>query len=160
MGAEMAGKTTKSVDVATRELAHESAIALTAAFRTIDSFRRFIAAHHDIGMQEVRALSRIAEGEHVTPKALAESLELTTGSVTSLLDRLETSGLIARTPHPNDRRSLQLELTAAGRTKMDAVYGAFEAQVQEAVAEFPAEQVRAANEYLSVVARTVRTRGA
>ena len=145
---------------ATRALAHESAVVLTAAFRTIDSFRRHIAAHHGIGMQEIRALSRIAEGEHVTPKALAESLELTTGTVTSLIDRLESAGLVERTPHPQDRRSLQLELTPQGATKMNSVYDAFEAQVQEAVSAVPEEQVRAANEYLAVVARTVRSRGA
>ena len=145
---------------ATRQLAHESALVLTAAFRTIDSFRRYIAAHHDIGMNEVRALTRIGEGEHLTPKALAESLELTTGSVTSLVDRLERAGLVERTPHPHDRRSLQLELTPEGRSKMDAVYGAFEAQVLEAVNEVPEEQVRAANAYLAVVARTVRSSGA
>jgi DNA-binding MarR family transcriptional regulator len=143
-----------------RQLAHESAVVLTAAFRTIDSFRRYIAAHHDIGMNEVRALSRIAEGEHMTPKALAESLELTTGSVTALVDRLERSGLVERTPHPHDRRSLQLELTEEGRAKMDAVFGAFESQVQEAVNEVPEEQVRAANAYLAVIARTVRSSGA
>jgi DNA-binding MarR family transcriptional regulator len=139
-------------------LAHESAQVLTAAFRTIDSFRRHIAARHEIGMQEVRALSRIAEGEHVTPKALAESLELTTGSVTSLVDKLEAAGLVERTPHPQDRRSLQLELTPEGATKMNAVYDAFESQVQEAVNAVPEEQVRAANEYLAVIARTVRAR--
>lgn len=141
-----------------RALAHESAQVLTAAFRTIDSFRRFIAAHHDITMQEVRALSRIAEGEHVTPKSLAESLELTTGSVTSLVDKLESAGLVERTPHPNDRRSLELQLTVKGATKMNAVYDAFESQVLEAVNAVPEEQVRAANEYLAVVARTVRAR--
>jgi DNA-binding MarR family transcriptional regulator len=144
---------------ASRELAHESALVLTAAFRTIDSFRRYIAAHHDIGMNEVRALTRMSEGQHVTPKALAESLELTTGSVTSLIDRLEGAGLVTRTPHPNDRRSLQLELTPEGVAKVNAVYAAFECQVQEAVNAFPEDQVRAANEYLTVVARTVTARG-
>jgi DNA-binding MarR family transcriptional regulator len=144
----------------THSLAHESAVVLTAAFRTIDSFRRYISAQHGIGMQEVRALSRIAEGTHVTPKALADSLELTTGTVTALIDRLESGGLVARTPHPQDRRSLQLALTPDGASKMKSVYSAFEAQVQEAVDAVPEEQVRAANEYLAVVARTIRSRDA
>jgi DNA-binding MarR family transcriptional regulator len=161
-GREMSGQqaNTGPDPEATSALAHESALVLTAAFRTIDSFRRYIAAHHDIGMNEVRALTRIAEGEHVTPGALAESLELTTGSVTSLIDRLESAKLVERTPHPNDRRSLQLELTPAGAAKVNAVYDAFENQVREAVDAVPEEQVRAANEYLTVVARTVRARGA
>ena len=143
---------------ATRALAHESAVVLLAAYRTVESFRRHLAAHHGVGTQDVRALSRIAEGQHVTPKALAESLDLTTGSVTSLVDKLESAGLVERTPHPNDRRSLQLELTPDGATKMNALYAEFEAQVQEAVSAVPEEQVRAANEYLAVVARTIRAR--
>lgn len=141
---------------ATRALAHESAMILLAAYRTIESYRRYLAAHHGVGTQDIRALSRIAEGEHVTPKALAESLDLTTGSVTSLVDKLESAGLVERTPHPHDRRSLQLELTPDGVTKMNALYAEFESQVQEAVIAVPEAQVRAANEYLAVVARAVR----
>ncbi len=144
---------------ATRALAHESAVVLLAAYRTVESFRRHLAARHGISAQDVRALSRIAEGSHVTPKALADSLDLTTGSVTSLVDKLESAGLVERTPHPHDRRSLQLELTPEGVTKMNALYAEFEAQVQQAVSAVPEEQVRAANEYLAVVARTIRTRG-
>jgi len=157
----MSGQAEAAVaDEATRALAHESAVRLTAAFRTIDSFRRYIAAHHEISMNEVRALSRIAEGSHVTPKALAELLELTTGSVTALVDRLESAGLVQRTPHPQDRRSLQLALTPEGVAKMNSVYQAYESQVLEAVLQVPERHVRAANEYLEVVARTVQSRGA
>jgi DNA-binding MarR family transcriptional regulator len=144
-------------EAALAELAHESAAALTAAFRSIDSFRRYIAAQHDVGMNEVRALTRIAEVGHITPKALAESLELTTGSVTSLIDRLEDAKLVTRTPHPSDRRSLQLALTTVGAEKVAAVFATFERRVRDAVEEVPAEQVRAANDYLTVVARTVLT---
>jgi DNA-binding MarR family transcriptional regulator len=135
-------------------LATESARLLLAAFRTIEGFRRHLAGNHGIAAQDVRALSRIAEGEHVTPKALAESLELTTGSVTSLVDKLETAGLVARTPHPHDRRSLQLVLTPDGVTKVTALYAEFESHVRDAMSAIPEDQVRAANEFLAVVART------
>ena len=67
---------------------------------------------------------------------------------------------VERTPHPHDRRSLQLQLTPEGVRKVSAVYDAFESQVLEAVEAVPESQVRAANEYLAVVARTVRARGA
>src|SRR3712207_5536071 len=96
----MSGQQAEATD-ATRALAHESSVVLLAAYRTVESFRRHLAANHGVGTQDVRALSRIAEGEHVTPKALAESLDLTTGSVTSLVDKLEGAGLVQRTPHPH-----------------------------------------------------------
>ena len=37
-----------------------------------------------------------------------------TGAMTRMLDRLEAKGLLRRTPCPNDRRVIQLELTAEG----------------------------------------------
>lgn len=154
----MSAQQAESTDAA-RALTHDSASILLGAYRTIESFRRHLASRHGVGTQDIRALSRIAEGEHVTPKALAESLDLTTGSVTSLVDKLEGAGLVERTPHPHDRRSLQLELTTAGVTKMNGLYADFESQVLAAVSAVPEEQVRAANEYLEVVARTFRGSG-
>src|SRR3982750_4431569 len=38
----------------------------------------------------------------LTPTALYEATMVTSGAMTNRLDRLETSGLIKREPHPND----------------------------------------------------------
>ena len=51
-----------------------------------------------------------------TPKAVAEEVGLTSGSVTALLDRLEASGHIQRVPNPLDRRSVLLQTTVLGET--------------------------------------------
>ena len=39
-------------------------------------------------------------------------------SVTSLVDKLEAAGLIKRTPHLTDRRSMLAEITPAGRAQV------------------------------------------
>lgn len=46
---------------------------------------------------------------------VGERLQVHPTSVTSLIDRLERSGYVARTPHPSDRRTTLAELTAPGR---------------------------------------------
>ncbi len=46
---------------------------------------------------------------------LSRRLMVTGGNVTGISDQLETEGLVARTPHSEDRRSLVISLTAAGR---------------------------------------------
>lgn len=51
--------------------------------------------------------------ELVTPGALAIHLEISTASVTKLLDRLERAGHITREPHPSDRRALSVKITPA-----------------------------------------------
>ena len=50
----------------------------------------------------------------VTPKRVGQYLELSTGAVTGLLDRLERRGYVSRQPNPEDRRSVIVHLSDAG----------------------------------------------
>lgn len=50
-----------------------------------------------------------------SPSRLAASLKVTTGGITGLADTLVKAGLIHRTRGEEDRRSVQLEITDAGR---------------------------------------------
>lgn len=49
-----------------------------------------------------------------SPGQLADELGLSSGAMTHRLDRMERAGLVRRLPDPDDRRSLQIELTDAG----------------------------------------------
>ncbi len=49
-----------------------------------------------------------------SPGQLADDLALSSGAMTHRLDRMEGAGLIRRLRDPDDRRSLQIELTDAG----------------------------------------------
>lgn len=50
----------------------------------------------------------------LTPKALNEALMLSSGAMTSRLDRLERAALIERRPSATDRRSVRVRLTKRG----------------------------------------------
>ncbi|UTH74371.1 MarR family winged helix-turn-helix transcriptional regulator [Chromobacterium sp. IIBBL 290-4] len=54
-----------------------------------------------------------------TPSSIANYCSITRASATGLLDWLEKRALIARVPHPTDRRSLQLKLTDHARTLLE-----------------------------------------
>jgi DNA-binding MarR family transcriptional regulator len=72
------------------------------------------------GEFDVLAALRRAGGEHtLTPGELSRTLMLSPGGMTNRLDRLEAAGLVERRADPDDRRSLQVALTAAGRRKVD-----------------------------------------
>ena len=65
------------------------------------------------------ALRRAGRPYSLTPKQLTKSLMLSAAGLTSRLDRLEAMKLIARLPEPNDRRTLRITLTSAGRALVD-----------------------------------------
>jgi DNA-binding MarR family transcriptional regulator len=62
----------------------------------------------------LNTLRRVGDQHGNKPTDLARSSLITTGAMTSRLDRLERSGLIRRTPDPADRRGVLVRLTARG----------------------------------------------
>ena len=49
-----------------------------------------------------------------SPGELCDELELSSGAMTSRIDKLERAGLARRRPDPDDRRGVKVELTDAG----------------------------------------------
>lgn len=79
------------------------------------------------GLSEIRLqlllLVRHHPEEQLTLGQLARALDLSPRTVTGLVDLLERDCLVTRVPHDTDRRSIRVRLTAAGRDKVDAVWG-------------------------------------
>ncbi|MFQ6325634.1 MarR family winged helix-turn-helix transcriptional regulator [Nocardia sp. CWNU-33] len=83
--------------------------------------KKFFAGH---GMEfwefDVLATLRRSGGETgLTAGALNRAAMVTSGAITNRIDRLAAKGLVERTPDPEDRRSVRVQLTPAGRTLID-----------------------------------------
>ncbi|MEE1620939.1 MarR family winged helix-turn-helix transcriptional regulator [Zafaria sp. Z1313] len=86
---------------------------LRAAERAIAAASQRYMRLGETDMRAIRFLiSAKNTGGTVTPGALARHLGITTASITKLLDRLEAGGHVVRSPHPTDRRSQRIEVTA------------------------------------------------
>jgi DNA-binding MarR family transcriptional regulator len=73
-----------------------------------------VSAGYGISPTDLRALSFVSLSDGATPKSVAGHLGMTTGSLTTLADRLESVGFLERTANPRDRRSVLLRLTPRG----------------------------------------------
>ena len=65
-----------------------------------------MAADTGLTLSEMVACEHLRLDGPLTPREVGERVRLSSGAVTSLLDRLERRGFVARSPHPNDRRSV------------------------------------------------------
>lgn len=61
---------------------------------------------------------------------LADWLTLSRGGITKLVDRLQEAGYLERVSCPEDRRSLQAELTPAGEKMLAEMRGVYEAELE------------------------------
>ncbi|MBI2801843.1 MAG: MarR family transcriptional regulator [Gammaproteobacteria bacterium] len=76
---------------------------------------------YDLTALQWSPLLLLAQNKGDTAAALARSLEIDTGAMTRMLDRLEMKKLIRRTRSTGDRRVVHLELTAEGRRVVEQV---------------------------------------
>jgi MarR family transcriptional regulator, organic hydroperoxide resistance regulator len=92
-------------------------------------FHQEAAAVYGLGITDMKALQLLLQDGPLTPGDLAGRLKLTSGAVTSVLDRLERREMILREPHPDDRRKVIVradhEKLAAGENVYASIGDAF-----------------------------------
>ena len=123
-----------------------------------------MAAGIDLSTTEASVLGHLFHDGAQTPSMVAARAGLTPAAGTSLLDRLEQAGLVARRPHPRDRRSLLVDLTPRGRAAITARFSMFSEDLRHALERADPRLVtdpelrRAVTELVSAMAASLRAR--
>jgi MarR family transcriptional regulator, 2-MHQ and catechol-resistance regulon repressor len=71
---------------------------------------------------------------------IGDKVELTTGSITTAVDRMEAKWLVVRKNHPKDRRVRIVELTAKGRRLIERAYAQHEIVMERAMKHLSREE--------------------
>src|SRR5438128_11109133 len=83
------------------------------------AFRRRIA-HLGITPDQFTVMRTLLESGGITQSELTEQMSSDPTTVASLVDRMESSGLLGRRAHEKDRRAHRMHLQATGRRKDQA----------------------------------------
>ncbi|MHC5798012.1 MarR family winged helix-turn-helix transcriptional regulator [Lacisediminihabitans sp. FW035] len=118
--------------------------------------RERIGKDAGLSPSELRALFRVAAEVSVTPKQLADYLDMTTAAITFISRRLVEAGLLHRVDHPNDRRSLYLELTPLAHEMMLDIHHDFVALLEAATNDLAAAELNNFTSTLQSVARSMK----
>jgi DNA-binding MarR family transcriptional regulator len=97
--------------------------AIRASQRATDLVDETAANYLGINRTDARALDVIEQYGPITAGRLAEELRLSTGAVTTLVDRLERAGYARRLRDPDDRRRVLVEAAPELRDLAAKVYG-------------------------------------
>jgi DNA-binding MarR family transcriptional regulator len=109
-----------------------------SAFRVLQlhhsrALRRESAAH-GMNPTDLRFLFFLSANDGATSKQAGEYLELSTGAMTSVIDRVEQHGHMERRPNPADRRSALLYLTPSGVQIASEIGAVYRSAFRDAVA--------------------------
>ncbi len=101
-----------------------------AALAIIGSFLEHMAVY-DLRPVDFSVLSLITHNPGITSRQLCSALSILPPNLVGMINALEKRELIARRPHPHDRRATGLHLTEAGQKLMrDAEQTASELEAQ------------------------------
>ena len=99
-----------------------------------DALDQAVAERFGLNRTDARALDVLDQHEGpITAGELAQAMHLTTGAITSVIDRLEKAGWAKRVRDPADRRRVLVEVTAKVARMGDAIYGTLD----DIIATFP-----------------------
>ena len=121
---------------------------LRAFDASLDQLDEAVAARLAIGRSDLRAMELVSRHGRLGPAALAKRLALTTGAVTTLVDRLESNGLLRREPDPEDRRRVVLRVTKEGATRERELFGQLGLEVARWLSRRPTRDLEAIADFL------------
>jgi DNA-binding MarR family transcriptional regulator len=98
---------------------------------------------------EMLALVHVAEQGELAPSRLAKLLDLSSGGVTALVQRLERYGHVTRKPHPTDRRSTLIRLTPGTAARLDETEAPSYATLASVIAALTAPERHAVSDVLT-----------
>ncbi len=104
-------------------------------------FQQRAAAHYGLGITEMKALDILVREGAQTAGQLAVALNLTSGAVTGVVDRLQRRGMARRSPDPSDRRRVVVEADHQALAGGHNVYLAIGQAFAELYAGYTVEQL-------------------
>ena len=99
----------------------------------LSSLRAALARDVGISVPELLALENLDSDGGLGPSELARRLQLSTGAVTALVDRLVAGGHAARAAHPSDRRRVVVTRTTKASEELDGEVAPLEREVRALV---------------------------
>src|SRR6476661_7775593 len=97
-------------------------LVLMKAHRTLERHARRSIEALDMCLSDFAILEALLHKGPQSVKELGRRIDLTSGSMTAAIDRLETRRLVARADHATDRRAWVIHLTPAGKALITRVF--------------------------------------
>jgi DNA-binding MarR family transcriptional regulator len=111
-------------------------------------FDQAVADALGVNRTDMRCLDILEREGPVPAGRLAEATGLTSGAITTVLDRLERGGFARRVADPGDRRRVLVELAPAMCDSANSFYAAHMAQAERLYQRYTREQIELLLEFV------------
>jgi DNA-binding MarR family transcriptional regulator len=125
----------------------------------LDAVGQRFAELHGLGRTDVRALVAVMDaarrGEALTAGGLGRAVDLSSASVTALVDRLERAGHVHRVRDPADRRRVALEVSEAAMAAGGQFFGRLQRDLVAAMDGYTDEELAVVRRFLEEMTEVI-----
>lgn len=114
-----------------RELSLKLFIVMARATRSVTDQVKIDIQNHGLNPTEFAVLELLYHKGSQPLQQIGEKILLASGSITYVVDKLETKGYLKRNPCPNDRRITHAVVTDEGKDLMDRIFPEHEMKLQK-----------------------------
>jgi MarR family 2-MHQ and catechol resistance regulon transcriptional repressor len=100
-----------------------------------------LLAAHGLTPTQLGVLEVILHLGPLSQRELGRKVLTSAGNMTDLIDKLEARGLVLRSRTPRDRRSVQVDLTTAGRAMIEELFPRHAEDIAHAMAALDPEEM-------------------
>lgn len=137
----------------------ELALLLRRLTVELDAVGQRFAELHGLGRTDVRAMVAIMDaarrGEALTAGALGRAVDLSSASVTALVDRLERAGHVHRVRDPADRRRVVLEMSESAMVAGGQFFGGLQRDLVDAMSGYADEELAVVRRFLAEMTEVI-----
>ena len=120
-----------------------------------DRLSQAVAGKLSLTQTDLLAMDFISRDNEVTAGQLARELNLTTGAITGLIDRLQKGGLARRVDDPNDRRRVLVRATAKEQ-RISELYRPLALSLRRAIDDYSEDELALLTEFLRKLRSVLR----
>src|SRR5216110_2899261 len=102
-------------------------LVLMKAHRTLERLATRSIEASEVGLSDFAIMEMLLHKGPQPVNKIGRRVELTSGAITTAVDRLESRGLVTREAHPSDRRARIVRLTAAGKEQAAEIFASHKA---------------------------------
>src|SRR5881227_2854442 len=98
-------------------------LVMMKAHRTLERLATRSIESSDVGLSDFAVMEMLLHKGPQPVNEIGRRVKLTSGAITSAVDRLESRGLVTREAHESDRRARIVRLTARGKAEAAKAFG-------------------------------------
>ena len=124
---------------------------LTKASQAGTGFWANQVKHLGVTASQAMLLNFLGEEDRILSRSLGQKLQISSATMTGILDRLEKLALVERQPHPDDRRAILICLTDLGRSAAEEIHSIMVKANRDYLGRLDAGQSAAFRETLKIL---------